>query len=254
MAPPYGIPQKTSHLPDFHLLCATDLQLIYRVRVSALINDFASHPEAELLSEQARREIRDLIVTLELPPGAVISEADLMARLHMGRTPIREALKALAHERLVDVYPRRGMFVAGVDARDLASLSEARELLEPSAARLAAQRINDTDRLELDQLIHELDSLNAIPQGRDLIALDQRLHRFIYRIARNPFLEGVLDDYYTHALRIWFLSLDRLEHLDDAVLEHRAILEAVRDGDEQRAADTMSAHIGGFESAIRRAL
>ncbi|MCX6459263.1 MAG: GntR family transcriptional regulator [Actinobacteria bacterium] len=213
-----------------------------------------SESEPLLLSEQARLEIRDLIVTLELPPGAVISEADLMKRLHMGRTPVREALRALAHERLVDVYPRRGMFVAGIDARDLASLSEAREMLEPAAARLAAQRLADDDRLELDHLLHALDTIAGQPQGRDLMALDQRLHRFIYRCARNPFLEGVLDDYYTHALRIWFLALDRLEHLNDAVLEHRAILEAVRDGDEQRAADTMAAHIGGFETAIRRAL
>ena len=226
------------------------IYLLYRYRVVAV----PSESEPLLLSEQARLEIRDLIVTLELPPGAVISEADLMKRLHMGRTPVREALRALAHERLVDVYPRRGMFVAGIDARDLASLSEAREMLEPAAARLAAQRLADDDRLELDHLLHALDTIAGQPQGRDLMALDQRLHRFIYRCARNPFLEGVLDDYYTHALRIWFLALDRLEHLDDAVLEHRAILEAVRDGDEQRAADTMAAHIGGFETAIRRAL
>ncbi len=226
------------------------IYLLYRGRVVAV----PSESEPLLLSEQARLEIRDLIVTLELPPGAVISEADLMKRLHMGRTPVREALRALAHERLVDVYPRRGMFVAGIDARDLASLSEAREMLEPAAARLAAQRLADDDRLELDHLLHALDTIAGQPQGRDLMALDQRLHRFIYRCARNPFLEGVLDDYYTHALRIWFLALDRLEHLDDAVLEHRAILEAVRDGDEQRAADTMAAHIGGFETAIRRAL
>jgi len=226
------------------------IYLLYRSRVVAV----PSESEPLLLSEQARLEIRDLIVTLELPPGAVISEADLMKRLHMGRTPVREALRALAHERLVDVYPRRGMFVAGIDARDLASLSEAREMLEPAAARLAAQRLADDDRLELDHLLHALDTIAGQPQGRDLMALDQRLHRFIYRCARNPFLEGVLDDYYTHALRIWFLALDRLEHLNDAVLEHRAILEAVRDGDEQRAADTMAAHIGGFETAIRRAL
>lgn len=210
--------------------------------------------QPELLSEQARREIRDLIVTLELPPGAVISEADLMKRLHMGRTPVREALRALAQERLIDVYPRRGMFVAGVDARDLAALSEARELMEPAAARLAAQRLGDADREELDVLLAALANISGQPAGRDLISLDQRLHRFIYRCARNPFLEGVLDDYYTHALRIWFLALDRLDTVGDAVREHRAILEAVRDGDEQRAADTMSAHIGGFETAIRRAL
>jgi len=113
----------------------------------------AAVAEPELLSEQAYRSIRDLIVTLDLPPGAVVSEADLMARLGMGRTPVREALRALARERLVEVYPRRGIFVAGVDPRELSALSEARSVLEPAAARLAAVRLTDTDRATIDELL-----------------------------------------------------------------------------------------------------
>ena len=210
--------------------------------------------EPELLSELAYRSIRDLIVTLDLPPGAVVSEADLMARLGMGRTPVREALRALARERLVEVYPRRGIFVAGVDPRELSALSEARSVLEPAAARLAAVRLTDSDRATIDELLGELDGLGHMPDERELIALDQRLHRFVYSACRNTFLERSLDDYYTHALRIWFLALDRLEHLDDAVAEHKAVLEAIRDGDADRAAATMAAHIDGFETAIRQAL
>ena len=207
-----------------------------------------------LLSDQAYLAIRDLIVTLELPPGAVVSEADLMTRLAMGRTPVREALRSLARERLIDVYPRRGMFVAGVDARDLASLSEARAVLEPAAARLAARRLTESDKAILDQLLAELDALGSTPDERDLINLDRRLHRFVYATARNPFLESTLDEQYTHALRIWFMALDRLPHLDDAVKEHRDILEAIRRGDADQAAITMAAHIDGFETSIRKAL
>ena len=207
-----------------------------------------------LLSDQAYLAIRDLIVTLELPPGAIVSEADLMNRLAMGRTPVREALRALARERLIDVYPRRGMFVAGVDARDLASLSEARAVLEPAAARLAARRLTESDKAMLDELLAELDALGSTPDERDLITLDRRLHRFVYATARNPFLESTLDEQYTHALRIWFMALDRLPHLDDAVKEHRDILEAIRRGDADQAAITMAAHIDGFETSIRKAL
>ena len=85
-------------------------------------------------------------MTLELPPGSLVSERDLMKRLELGRTPVREALRALARERLVEVYPRRGMFVSSVDVRDLAGLSEVRNTLEPTAARLAAERATDSDR------------------------------------------------------------------------------------------------------------
>ena len=76
---------------------------------------------ARSLSDEAYYRIRDLIVSLELAPGSIVSERELMERLGLGRTPIREALRTLAQERLVDVYPRRGIFVSSVNARDLAS-------------------------------------------------------------------------------------------------------------------------------------
>jgi DNA-binding GntR family transcriptional regulator len=95
-------------------------------------------PDARSQSEQAYYAVRELIVTLELPPGSLVDERELMDRLGLGRTPVREALRALAQAHLIEVYPRRGMFVAPADARDLASLSEVRCVLEPFAARLAA--------------------------------------------------------------------------------------------------------------------
>jgi DNA-binding GntR family transcriptional regulator len=63
-----------------------------------------------------------------------------------------------------------------------------------------------------------------------------------------------LDSYYTHALRIWFLGLTKVTHLHQAVLEHREILQAIRDGDAERAATVMSKHIEGFEAEMRLAL
>ena len=77
-------------------------------------------PSSVSLAERAYHAIREMIVSLELRPGAVIDERGLMERLGIGRTPIREALRRLAQERLVEVYPRRGMFVTSVEIRDLA--------------------------------------------------------------------------------------------------------------------------------------
>jgi DNA-binding GntR family transcriptional regulator len=177
-----------------------------------------------------------------------------MARLGMSRTPVREALRSLADERLVEVYPRRGIFVAGVDVRDLAALSEVRVELEPFAARLAAQRRSEADLAGLAALIEEIEKVGSSPRERDLMKLDQRVHQEIYRLARNTFLEGVLSQHYTHALRIWFLALDRVTTLDQAILEHRLLLIAVRDSDADRAAAVMLQHVDGFEGAIRRSL
>jgi DNA-binding GntR family transcriptional regulator len=201
------------------------------------------------LADKAYHEIRGLIVALELAPGAVIDERELIERLEIGRTPVREALRRLSHERLVEVYPRRGMFVTGVDVRELARLSEVREVLEPEAARLAAERATDGDRAELSALLDELEA-----GGSDLMALDERIHRAVYRAAHNDLLEATLEQYYVLALRIWSIALDRAHELEEAVEAHRSLLEAIQAGDGDRAADTMRAHVQNFEQAMHRVL
>jgi DNA-binding GntR family transcriptional regulator len=201
------------------------------------------------LADKAYHEIRGLIVSLELAPGAVIDERELIGRLEIGRTPVREALRRLAQERLVEVYPRRGMFVTGVDVRELARLSEVRAVLEPEAARLAAGRVTDADRAELALLLSELDA-----GAGELIDLDERIHRAVYRAAHNDLLEATLEQYYVLALRIWSIALDRARELEEAVEAHRALLEAIHDGDGERAAATMRAHVENFEQAMHRVL
>jgi DNA-binding GntR family transcriptional regulator len=209
---------------------------------------------ARSLADQAYFRIRELIVSLELPPGSPISEPALMQRLGVGRTPVREALRTLARECLVEVYPRRGMFVSGVDVGDLAGLSEVRAALESHAARLAAERANADDRAAIAALLGELNGVDGKLDERTLIDLDQRIHRHVYRCTHNPFLEATLDEYYVLTLRIWFLALDRVARLEDAVGEHRELLGAIRDGDPGRAEEAMRRHVTGFEQAIRRVL
>jgi DNA-binding GntR family transcriptional regulator len=206
------------------------------------------------LSDDAYFRIRDLIVSLELSPGAILNERELMERLGLGRTPVREALRALAQEKLVEVYPRRGIFVSSVNVRDLARLSEVRAVLESHAAALAAERATSEERAEAAALIEELDRTAGERDERRLIDLDQRIHRHVYRCAHNAFLEETLNEYYVLTLRIWFLALDRVARLDEAVREHRELMDAIRAGDPGRAEQAMRSHVLGFEQAIREVL
>jgi len=141
------------------------------------------------------------------------------------------------------------MFVTGVDVRQLARLSEVRAVLEPEAARLAAERATDDDRARLDALLTELDA-----GTKELMQLDERIHRAVYRAARNDLLEATLEQYYALALRIWMLALERTQDLEEAVEAHRDLLEAIRDGDGVRAAQTMRDHVENFEQAMHRVL
>jgi DNA-binding GntR family transcriptional regulator len=202
----------------------------------------------DLAADRAYLAIRGLIVSLELPPGAVIDERELMERLGLGRTPVREALRRLAQEQLVEVFPRRGMFVTGVDVRDLARISEVRTALEPEAARLAAERATDEEREELADLG------DGIKKGADLMGLDEQIHRSIYAAAHNHLLEKTLGEYYVLALRIWMIALDRAQDLEDAVEAHRDLIKAIVVADGERAAEIMRAHVEGFEYAMRKVL
>jgi DNA-binding GntR family transcriptional regulator len=205
------------------------------------------------LADQAYHAIREMIVSLDLRPRAVIDERALMERLGIGRTPVREALRRLAQEGLVDVYPRRGMFVTSVELRDLASLAEVRSVLEGQAARLAAERATDEERAALAALLDELDRRTDL-DPRELMALDERIHRQVYAAGHNPFLESTLEECYVLALRIWYLALDQTSDLEQAVLGHRELLEAIRDGEADRAEETMRRHVLEFEESMRRVL
>ena len=222
--------------------------------MSLIQSSIQSVREPQSLSDEAYTQIRSLIISCELSPGSVISESDLMERLQMGRTPIREALRNLANEKLIEVYPRRGMFVAGVDVKDLTAISEVRGNLEILAAGYAAERATAADKAVIAQLIKEIDAIKGEPKMMKLINLDQRIHHQIYAATQNEFLVSTLDQYYAHALRIWFMALDRVSELEDAIIEHRAMLQAILDGDKKQAERTMREHIEGFETTIRKSL
>ncbi len=224
----------------------------YHPSVNQAIHIFSR--ESSSLSEEAYVAIRSMIIRLELKPGSLISESELMAKLRFGRTPIREALRALANERLVEVYPRRGMFVSSVDVKDLAAISEVRAVLEIKAAELAALRSTAADHVITLELINEIKAIQGLPDMAKLIGLDQRIHQHIYECTHNDFLASSLGNYYGHALRIWFLALDQVAGLADAIIEHRALLEAIHRNDPIAAAIAMKEHIEGFETSIRKSL
>ena len=89
---------------------------------------------------------------------------------------------------------------------------------------------------------------------RELMLLDQRVHRQIYRAARNSFLEGTLERYFNLSLRLWYLVIDREVRLREAVKEHVEMLRAILSGDAGAAEESMRRHVTGFEREIRKVL
>jgi DNA-binding GntR family transcriptional regulator len=211
------------------------------------------HPRT-LLADRAYEEMRDMVVTLRLAPGAPIDEDLLGQSLGMGRTPVREAIKRLALENLVTVFPRRGTFASEINITDLAHISDVRIQLEGHAAHRAAQRITAAQVREIDGLLEQLAASKGSDDREQLMVLDARVHRFIYRCAANPFMEETLGRYFNLSLRIWHLVIDRLPHLFARVHEHDEMLRAIAAGEALRAREILAEHIATFEQEIRAVL
>jgi len=207
---------------------------------------------SDLLSDRAYAAIRDRLIRLEIAPGAPIDEEALTGQLGVGRTPVREAVRRLAMEGLVVIYPRRGTFATTINITSLSDITDVRLQLEPRAAERAAQLADAADRREALELMAALEAAEAAQQS--LIELDAEVHRFVYRCSRNPYLAQDLDRYLNMSLRIWYLTWDRVPPLQDRVREHGELLDAIRRGEAERAGAIARGHVTAFAEEMRAAL
>ena len=216
---------------------------------AAAARDGRGRPARRLIADYAYFELRDRIVTLELTPGAALVEDDLMRELGIGRTPLREAIKRLALENLVEVRPRRGTYVTEVNVADIVHITEVRAELEGHAAQLAAMRMEDDGHAEAEALLAELEELDP-RDSTGLIHIDERVHRLAWEAAGNPYLVETLEGYFALSLRIWYLVLDRVPGLWTAVHDQREMIQALLDRDGARARELMREHILAFQREI----
>jgi DNA-binding GntR family transcriptional regulator len=212
-------------------------------------------PADASLAERAYHALRDRIVTLEMPPGSLIREEELMKQLGMSRTPLREALSRLGREKLVTVMSRRGTFVSEVNVGDVGQIYEFRRELEVLTAGWAAERRTERDLPLIDA---QLDALRGAPpspdaDAREQIAVDRATHSLIYRLSRNAHLEEVLGSYYFLAIRIWFLAAGRVS-MSEPYNILAEVLEAIKRQDPDAARKHSRLHSETAESAIRAAL
>jgi len=206
------------------------------------------------LSTQAYVQIRQKIVMLEMAPGSIIDEDGLQAELGLGRTPIREALLRLSQEKLINILPRRGIFVSEITVSHLQQLFEMRLSLEPVAARLAAQRGTDGQFHAYEKVLATCVNMPAQQKNDVFIQADQACHELLYEASGNKLLEDALRMLYTLSLRLWKFSKIEIESLDVALSPHVQVLSALKNRDGDLASDLIEGHVRKFQEEIRNAL
>jgi DNA-binding GntR family transcriptional regulator len=202
---------------------------------------------------QAYDYIKHRIITCEYVPDAPISEKDLMLELQMSRTPIREALNSLAGEHLVQIYPKRGIFVAGISEKDIIDIYTIRETIEPVAAQLASYYISEESLISIRTgMQRHLDSFSP----DEHLKIDREFHMLIAESCNNEYLKKILINMYDHNSRIrhriFNLKITSTSRMEEAINEHQALIDCLLARDAEGAKMAMVRHIAHGKSAALR--
>lgn len=213
-------------------------------------NDIAIAPSESLVS-QTYRAILDAICDGTLAPDERLNQERLADALNVSRQPVGQALALLKAQGFVKDSGRRGVVVATPDRRFLTSMYELRAALDPLGARLAAGKLDETERERGKELIAV--GRNALVNGdvHDLVEADAAFHQFLYRLSGNPLLIEVMELYWNHLRRAMSEVLRERGQAERVWDEHQAILDAVTEGRPVVAADLARHHV---ESAAERLL
>jgi DNA-binding GntR family transcriptional regulator len=206
------------------------------------------------LTERAYRALEESIVTLVLPPGTAVSEAQLSARLRIGRTPIREALQRLARERLVRILPRRGIVVADVDVAEQLRLLEVRREIERLTARAAARHANAAQRARFREIAAAMDQAALANDETAFLRLDQALNQAVLEAARNEFAAAAMALMHGLSRRFWFIHWRRSAELAEAAAVHAALARATAAGEAEAAAAASDRLLDYIEAFTRATL
>ncbi|UOY01984.1 GntR family transcriptional regulator [Blastococcus sp. PRF04-17] len=196
-------------------------------------------------SDLAYTRVRALILSGDLAPGDVLQQGALARAIGMSTTPLREALRRLKQDGLVELDAHRDARVRPLDAAEARDLLELRGSLDPLAASLAAQRRTQADVADIRSALEGLESLGDRPSAHQL-ASHHRFHAAIHRASHNALLVELLDGLWvkTDRYRRHGLEGGRTDDERDArATEHRQLFEAVRDGAADEAAALMRRHV-----------
>ena len=186
-------------------------------------------------------ELEAMIVAGEFASGERLDETRLAARFHVSRTPLREALRRLETSGLIEVVPRRGAFVRRIEPHEMVEMFEVMAELEALAGRLAARR-GSAERLEwIGRLCAECE--RAIGSADSYYEANERFHHAIYEASGNAFLQSEAKHLHRRLRPFRRLQLRVRGRLQQSADEHRAIVAALRAGDEEATAAALRGHI-----------
>lgn len=195
------------------------------------------------LSIQVSKKIEDDIIFGHFLPGTKLDEAELCERYGASRTPIREALKLLAAEGLVEIRPRRGAIVPEVNPMTLCEMFEVMAELEAMCGRLAARRIQEDEKVQLLHLHKRCEEYLESNDSENYYEMNRQFHFQIYSASHNTFLIEQASSLHKRLHPYRRLQLRVNNRMNNSFAEHNEIVQAIIGGDETKAATLLREHV-----------
>lgn len=209
---------------------------------------------ADRISDRVAHDLRRLIITLELRPGAPIIETTLMQRLGCGRTPLREALHRLVEEYLVRSVPRRGMTVAEIGIFELQQAYEARQAIEGLLARLVSERATDQQLDDLDETTRAMERAGEAADLFDTVQRDILFHSLIADAGGNLYVRDAFRRLAGPTMRLMYFAHSHGQMIAQTYIEHRDVIAALRTRIPADAERVMRTHIARAKERILQKL
>lgn len=195
------------------------------------------------LTDEIADIVRERILKGEYEIGEKIKENQIASELRVSRTPIREAFKLLENEGLIDYIPNRGCFAKGFTKQDVEDIYAVREALEEMAVRWAVARISEN---EIDEMEEQCDLMEFYTRKKDkkkVMEMNTSFHEVIYASTKSRFLAQVLRSYKDYIDKTRKSVFYEQSYLEAILQEHRAILEGIRERNEEKAVAAMARHL-----------
>ncbi len=202
------------------------------------------------LHERAAARMRTMIIRGELPPGSQTQETKLSKSLGVSRTPLREAMKVLAAEGLIELRPNRSPRITDLATEGISELFEALAGIERVAAELAAERATTRDLQRLRTLQVRMEGCHRDGRLDDYFAINGEIHATIVRLARNGPLREAHEMLLSRAERARYLALGAERRWSNSVDEHAAILAALEARDSAQAGHLLRTHVQRTGTAL----
>ena len=222
------------------------------------MNDYdVRHDVSDKYSLRGRvfHKIREDILNGNYKENEELKEVTIGQELGVSRTPVREALRQLELEGLVEIIPNRGAFVTGIQAKDVHDIYMIRSRLEGLCARWACDYITKEQMDDMEENLYLADFHAKKGNMEQMAQLDNNFHMILYAAGNSKMLEHLLIDYHQYVLRIRRNTLSTLDRALASNAEHRAIMEAIKAKDPEKAEALAAEHMrNAYDNMVRNGL